>query len=81
VKRSERDHPVSVAASAVNRASRLDRLNRGFNPAKEVFVCNIKIRVPLDAEPGKEKGSSGFISPTVNLVLPDLISVQDDLAG
>jgi len=63
------------------RLSRLDGLNGRFNPAKEVFVRNIEVGMTLYAKPNKETGGSVFINPTVNLVLPDLLGIQDDLAG
>jgi hypothetical protein len=72
---------VALAKLAGLRVSRLDGLNRRFNPAKEVFVRNIEVGMTLYTKPNEETGSSVFINPTVNLVLPDLLRIHDDLAG
>jgi hypothetical protein len=61
--------------------SRLGGLNRRFNPAIEAFARNIEVGMALYAKPNKKAGISVFVNPTVDLVLPDLIGIHDDLAG
>jgi hypothetical protein len=63
------------------RLSRLNGLNRRFNPAKEAFVRNVEVGMAFDAKPNKETGNTVFIHPTVNLVLSDALGIHDDLRG